>query len=89
MIVMNKISLKRGSRILFFQSGPPPPLSCAMCTIHLTRLLAVSSHKTFRIKQFLAKRANHPVPQWIRMKTGNKIRFNSKRRHWRRTKLGL
>ncbi|CAO2598901.1 60S ribosomal protein L39 [Lemmus lemmus] len=23
------------------------------------------------------------------MKTGNKIRSNSKRRHWRRTKLGL
>ncbi|CAO2614023.1 60S ribosomal protein L39 [Lemmus lemmus] len=23
------------------------------------------------------------------MKTGNKIRNNSKRRHWRRTKLGL
>ncbi|CAI9537231.1 60S ribosomal protein L39 [Lemmus lemmus] len=23
------------------------------------------------------------------MKTGNKIRYNSKRRHWRRTKLGL
>lgn len=30
-----------------------------------------------------------PIPQWIRMKTGNKIRYNSKRRHWRRTKLGL
>ncbi|CAO2578837.1 60S ribosomal protein L39 [Lemmus lemmus] len=23
------------------------------------------------------------------MKTGDKIRYNSKRRHWRRTKLGL
>uniref|UniRef100_A0A8C3SVR4 Large ribosomal subunit protein eL39 n=1 Tax=Chelydra serpentina TaxID=8475 RepID=A0A8C3SVR4_CHESE len=23
------------------------------------------------------------------MKTGNKIRYNSKRRHWRRTKLGF
>ncbi|XP_036061305.1 putative 60S ribosomal protein L39-like 5 [Onychomys torridus] len=50
----------------------------------------MSSHKTFRIKQFLAKKQkqNHPIPQWIRMKTGNKIRYNSKRRHWR-TKLGL
>ena len=27
--------------------------------------------------------------QWIQMKTGNKIRYTSKRRHWRRTKLGL
>ncbi|XP_021118051.1 60S ribosomal protein L39-like [Heterocephalus glaber] len=46
---------------------------------------------TFRIKRFLAKKQkqNHPIPQWIRMKTGNKIRYNSKRRHWRRTKLGL
>ncbi|XP_060046852.1 large ribosomal subunit protein eL39-like [Erinaceus europaeus] len=47
----------------------------------------MSSHKTFRIKRFLAKKQkqNRPIPQWIRMKTGNKIRYNSKRRHWRRT----
>ncbi|XP_059555716.1 large ribosomal subunit protein eL39-like [Myotis daubentonii] len=53
--------------------------------------LTISSHKTFRIKRFLAKKQkqNRPIPQWIRMKTGNKIRYNSKRRHWRRTKLGL
>ncbi|KAM8929871.1 large ribosomal subunit protein eL39-like [Lycaon pictus] len=53
----------------------------------------MSSHKTFRIKRFLAKKQkqNCPSPQLIRMKTGNKIthRYNSKRRHWRRTKLGL
>ncbi|XP_037863993.2 large ribosomal subunit protein eL39-like [Chlorocebus sabaeus] len=59
--------------------------------VFLPLLLAMSSHKTFRIKQFLAKKQkqNHPIPQWIWMKTGNKIRYNSKRRHWRRTKLGL
>ncbi|KAB0349933.1 hypothetical protein FD754_014790 [Muntiacus muntjak] len=39
----------------------------------------MSSHKTFR---------NRPIPQWIRMKS-SKIRDNSKRRHWRKTKLGL
>ncbi|KAB0380352.1 large ribosomal subunit protein eL39-like [Muntiacus reevesi] len=57
----------------------------------LSSVLTVSSHKTFRIKQFLAKKQkqDRPIPQWIRMKTGNKIRYNSKRRHWRRTKLGL
>ncbi|XP_037591452.1 60S ribosomal protein L39-like [Cebus imitator] len=57
----------------------------------ITPFLAMSSHKTFRIKRFLAKKQkqNRPIPQWIRMKTGNKIRYNSKRRHWRRTKLGL
>ncbi|XP_040181182.1 60S ribosomal protein L39 [Rana temporaria] len=56
-----------------------------------TARLRMSSHKTFRIKRFLAKKQkqNRPIPQWIRMKTGNKIRYNSKRRHWRRTKLGL
>ncbi|XP_006761517.1 PREDICTED: putative 60S ribosomal protein L39-like 5, partial [Myotis davidii] len=49
---------------------------------------AISSHK---IKMFLAKKQkqNRPVPQWIRMKTGNKIRYNSKRTQWQRTKLGL
>ncbi|KAK4777923.1 hypothetical protein SAY87_018110 [Trapa incisa] len=91
------------------------------------------SHKTFRIKKKLAKkmRQNRPIPHWIRMRTDNKIRFNSpfpldlffslssfisaagigdmgmclltawalrchssirynaKRRHWRRTKLGF
>ncbi|XP_050996893.1 putative 60S ribosomal protein L39-like 5 [Acomys russatus] len=50
----------------------------------------MSSHKTFRIKQFLAKKQKHsPIPEWIRMKTGNKIRYNSKRRHRGRTKLEL
>ncbi|KAM9513835.1 large ribosomal subunit protein eL39 [Salvelinus alpinus] len=59
---------------------------CGVRTVH-----EMSSHKTFRIKRFLAKKQkqNRPIPQWIRMKTGNKIRYNSKRRHWRRTKLGL
>ncbi|XP_036284155.1 60S ribosomal protein L39-like [Pipistrellus kuhlii] len=51
----------------------------------------MSSHKTFRTKRFLAKKQkqNQPVPQWIRMKIGNNIGYNSKRRHWRRTKLSL
>ncbi|XP_045154297.1 60S ribosomal protein L39-like [Echinops telfairi] len=51
----------------------------------------LSSHTTFRIKRFLAKKERHsgPIPQWIRMKTGDNIRYNSKRGHWRRTKLDL
>ncbi|XP_054528720.1 large ribosomal subunit protein eL39-like [Pan troglodytes] len=59
--------------------------------VYLTLLLTRSSHKTFRIKQFLAKKKkqNRSIPQWIQMKTGNKIRYNSKRRHWRRTNQGL
>ncbi|MQL91896.1 hypothetical protein Taro_024522, partial [Colocasia esculenta] len=49
------------------------------------------SHKTFAIKKKLAKkmRQNRPIPYWIRMRTDNTIRYNAKRRHWRRTKLGF
>ncbi|KAJ8919242.1 hypothetical protein NQ315_003825 [Exocentrus adspersus] len=48
-----------------------------------------SAHKTFIIKRKLAKKLkqNRPIPQWVRMRTGNTIRYNAKRRHWRRTKL--
>lgn len=47
----------------------PPPAA-------LMAALLQSSHKTFKIKRFLAKKQkqNRPIPQWIRMKTGNKIR---------------
>ncbi|XP_036045775.1 putative 60S ribosomal protein L39-like 5 [Onychomys torridus] len=50
----------------------------------------MSAHKTFILKQFPAKKQkqNRSIPQWVRMKTGNKIRSNSKRRHWK-MKLGL
>ena len=30
-----------------------------------------------------------PIPPWFRFKTDTKIRYNAKRRHWRRTKLGF
>ncbi|XP_075415068.1 large ribosomal subunit protein eL39-like [Tenrec ecaudatus] len=51
----------------------------------------MSSHNTFRIKRLLVRKQkqNQPIPQWILKKTGNKIRYNSTRRHWRRTKLGM
>ena len=44
-----------------------------------------------RVKKTLAAKmkSNRPIPQWIRMRTGNTIRYNAKRRHWRRTKIGL
>ncbi|CAN3376081.1 hypothetical protein JNB11_02415 [Kocuria palustris] len=49
------------------------------------------SQKSFKVKQKLAKasKQNRPLPQWIRLRTDNTIRYNAKRRHWRRTKLGL
>jgi large subunit ribosomal protein L39e len=50
-----------------------------------------ASHKSLRTKKTLAKvaRQNRPIPQWIRFRTGVDIRYNSKRRNWRRTKLGI
>lgn len=37
------------------------------------------SHKSFRTKQKLAKaqKQNRPIPQWIRLKTDNTIRYAS------------
>ncbi|EQB47836.1 hypothetical protein CGLO_12990 [Colletotrichum gloeosporioides Cg-14] len=52
---------------------------------------SLQSHKSFRTKQKLAKaqKQNRPIPQWIRLRTGNTIRYNAKRRHWRKTRLGI
>ncbi|TQS36064.1 hypothetical protein Golomagni_03497, partial [Golovinomyces magnicellulatus] len=38
----------------------------------------LQSHKSFRTKQKLAKaqKQNRPIPQWIRLRTGNTIRYN-------------
>ncbi|XP_045055523.1 large ribosomal subunit protein eL39-like [Desmodus rotundus] len=51
----------------------------------------MSSYKTCRIKRLLAKKQkqNWLIPQWIQIKTGNKVRYNSKRRPWGRPKLVL
>ncbi|TGZ37144.1 Uncharacterized protein DBV15_05814 [Temnothorax longispinosus] len=37
----------------------------------------MSAHKTFIIKRKLAKKLkqNRPIPQWVRMRTGNTIRY--------------
>ncbi len=37
------------------------------------------SNKTFKVKKILGKKAkqNRPLPQWIRMRTDNKIRYVS------------
>merc|ERR1711981_1462272 len=53
--------------------------------------ITMPSHKSFRTKQKLAKaqKQNRPIPQWIRLRTGNTIRYNAKRRHWRKTRLGI
>ncbi|KAK3717237.1 60S ribosomal protein L39 [Vermiconidia calcicola] len=37
------------------------------------------SHKSFRTKQKLARaqKQNRPIPQWIRLRTGNTIRYDT------------
>ncbi|VDM32943.1 unnamed protein product [Hydatigera taeniaeformis] len=49
----------------------------------------MGAHKTLRLKTKLGKkqRQNRTLPYWARARTGNRIRYNAKRRHWRRTKL--
>ncbi|KAJ3089156.1 60S ribosomal protein L39 [Quaeritorhiza haematococci] len=49
------------------------------------------SNKSFRTKRILGKKQkqNRPIPNWIRLRTDNTIRFNAKRRNWRRTKLNI
>jgi large subunit ribosomal protein L39e len=51
----------------------------------------MAGYKTFKTKKTLAvaRNRNKPVPQWFRLKTDSKIKWNNKRRHWRRTSLGL
>ncbi|KAL1914792.1 uncharacterized protein VTP21DRAFT_7884 [Calcarisporiella thermophila] len=41
------------------------------------------------VKRILGKKQNRPISAWIRFRTDNAIRYNAKRRHWRRTKLNL
>ncbi|ESO95341.1 hypothetical protein LOTGIDRAFT_116919, partial [Lottia gigantea] len=50
-----------------------------------------AAHKSLKTKLKLARKMkqNRPVPQWVRLRTGNTIRYNAKRRHWRRTKLKM
>ncbi|KAG6585491.1 60S ribosomal protein L39, partial [Cucurbita argyrosperma subsp. argyrosperma] len=64
---------------------------CPKTSQPVSRISKMPSHKTFRIKKKLAKkmRQNRPIPHWIRLRTDNTIRYNAKRRHWRRTKLGF
>ncbi|CAN6179072.1 unnamed protein product, partial [Urochloa humidicola] len=72
-------------------SFPRAAAAAAVAPVVSAATAAMPSHKTFRIKMKLAKkqRQNRPIPYWIRMRTDNTIRYNAKRRHWRRTKLGF
>nr|OQO32171.1 hypothetical protein B0A51_00540 [Rachicladosporium sp. CCFEE 5018] len=60
-------------------------------TEDIETIVNMPSHKSFRTKTKLAKaqKQNRPIPQWIRLKTNNTIRYNAKRRHWRKTRIGI
>lgn len=51
----------------------------------------MGSLKTLRKKTKMGVmiKKNRALPNWIRYRTDNKIRYNAKRRHWRRTKIGF
>ena len=51
----------------------------------------MGSLKSFRkkVKIGVMVKKNRALPNCIRYKTDNKIRYNAKRRHWRRTKIGF
>ena len=84
-------AFRESSRWFFFLFSSQHAYLKIQNTHKLTRTYEQPSQKSFRTKTKLAKaaRQNRPVPNWIRYRTGNTIKYNAKRRHWRRTKLGL
>ena len=57
-------------------------ICASVCTFNATSIFTPSclcqgAHKTFRLKRTLAHRSkmNRPVPQWIRLRTNNRIRY--------------
>uniref|UniRef100_A0AC34QDM1 Ribosomal protein L39 n=1 Tax=Panagrolaimus sp. JU765 TaxID=591449 RepID=A0AC34QDM1_9BILA len=55
-------------------------VSCHLLTYEIAFFRVMGAHKTFLIKRKYARaqKSNRPLPQWVRMKTGNKIRYNAK-----------
>ncbi|EAK87395.1 60S ribosomal protein L39, partial [Cryptosporidium parvum Iowa II] len=51
----------------------------------------MGANKGFMLKKRLGKKMkqNRAVPHWFRMKNDTDIRYNVKKRHWLRTKLGM
>ena len=68
-------------------SGPTQPRRSAS----LTALQGAQADEsaTERVRTSLPSLPFPSFQQWVRFRTGNTVRYNSKRRNWRRTKLGL
>lgn len=67
----------RTSRCLYvYCSGPARHTIIATLRALANATLQLQSHKSFRTKQKLAKaqKQNRPIPQWVRLRTGNTIR---------------
>ncbi|KAF4358464.1 hypothetical protein G4B88_020142, partial [Cannabis sativa] len=88
--IVNEYAVERGFKPLLTQK-PRVWVSSSCLASQPPTSAKMPSHKSFMIKKKLAKkmRQNRPIPHWIRLRTDNTIRYNAKRRHWRRTKLGF
>ena len=74
-------------------------LRCLVChfSVQLSNLTCACREANMGRKQPLAikkkyakkNNQNKQVPYWIRLRTGSTIKWNNKRRHWRRTKLNF
>nr|P0DJ61.1 RecName: Full=Large ribosomal subunit protein eL39; AltName: Full=60S ribosomal protein L39 [Tetrahymena thermophila SB210]4V8P_AB Chain AB, RPL39 [Tetrahymena thermophila]4V8P_DB Chain DB, RPL39 [Tetrahymena thermophila]4V8P_FB Chain FB, RPL39 [Tetrahymena thermophila]4V8P_HB Chain HB, RPL39 [Tetrahymena thermophila] len=51
----------------------------------------MGANKTLNMKKRFGRKIkqNRPLPNWYRYKSDTNIRYNSKRRNWRRTKLKI
>lgn len=51
----------------------------------------MASSKNLELKKKLGKfkKKNRALPTWVRLKKDSNIRYNSKRRNWRKKKLKL
>ncbi|TGO06884.1 hypothetical protein BTUL_0418g00010 [Botrytis tulipae] len=83
--------LKDGIHDLEYQQNDLAKKEKNNTTNHIDAMLIRYLSTSFRTKQKLARaqKQNRPIPQWIRLRTGNTIRYNAKRRHWRKTRIGL
>ena len=79
-LVRGSLSLERG------HPGTHANSLSALCTFTDVDLALPLCHTTWHLR---ARARFEQLPQWFRMKTDNKIKWNAKRRHWRRTKLKL